>query len=269
MYIVCVDDEPLAVEDTLAMCRSIYSDVYAKGFCKVDDALEWISSNPIDIALLDIDMPDMNGITMAARLRELKPDMVILFLTAYKEFAYDSFSVHPSGYLLKPVMPQVLKSEIEYAMSSRPKKDIQLIKARTFGNFDLFVKGKQVTFKRSKAKEMMAFLIDRRGMSVTRAEISAILFEDSLYDHSRQKYLDAIIRSLRDTLKEYGIEDLLQMERTGLRIIPEKIDCDMYRFYQGDSEAIRSFRGEYMESYPWASMIEADMLSIRDNHGKK
>ena len=73
--------------------------------------------------------------------------------------------------------------------------------------------------------------------------------------------LDAIIRSLRDTLREYGIENIMQKERKGIRITPEKIICDMYRFYEGDTEVIKLFRGEYLVSYPWANFIEADMRS--------
>ena len=121
--------------------------------------------------------------------------------------------------------------------------------------------GKRVLFKRSKSKELLAYLIDRQGMSVTRSEISAVLFEDSDYDRSQQKYLDAIIRSLRDTLREYHIEEILQMDRNGLCIDAEKLFCDMYRFYNGDTEAIKAFRGEYMSSYSWANLIEADMRS--------
>ena len=261
MRIICVDDEPLEVEDTIAMCREMSPDISVNGFTDTDEALEWIRSNPIDVALLDIDMPEMNGITLAAKIKQIKPDTAILFLTAYKKFAFDAFAVHPNGYLLKPIVPEVLEKEIDYALSVHPKSEVPHIEARTFGNFELFVDGRRVPFKRSKSKELLAYLIDRQGMSVTRAEISAVLFEDSLYDHSRQKYLDAIIRSLRDTLREYGISDILQMERIGLHIVPEKLYCDMYRFYKGDSEAVKAFRGEYLSSYSWANLIEADMRS--------
>ena len=261
MKIVCIDDELLAVEDTISICNDLSADISAKGFIKVKEALEWIRSNTVDIVLLDIDMPEMNGITLAARIKQIKPDIVILFLTAYKEYAFDAFQVHPSGYLLKPVSHELLQKEIDYAMSVHPRTAAPHIEARTFGNFELFVDGEPVVFKRSKSKELLAYLIDRHGMSVTRAEISAVLFEDAPYDLSRQKYLDAIIRSLRDTLREYGIENIMQKERKGIRITPEKIICDMYRFYEGDTEVIKLFRGEYLVSYPWANFIEADMRS--------
>ena len=261
MRIMCVDDEPLAVEDTLAICSGLSPDISVKGFTKVNEALEWIRSNIADIALLDIDMPDMNGITLATKIKQIKPDTAILFLTAYKKFAFDAYSVHPTGYLLKPVLPEVLKKELDYAMSLHPKAEVPHIEARTFGDFELFVDGELVGFGRAKSKELLAFLIDRRGISVSRSGISATLFEDTSYDRKQQKYLDNIIRSLRDDLRKYGVDDILRLERNGLRIIPEKIECDMYRFYQGDTEVINTFRGEYMSSYTWANFIEGDMRS--------
>lgn len=265
MKILCVDDEPLAVEYITSVCRKLSEDISVSGFTRVNEALEWISSNTADIALLDIDMPKVNGIALAEKIRQIRPDTAILFLTAYKKYAYDAYSVHPAGYLLKPVLPETLKTELEYTMSQRLRAGALHIEARTFGNFDLYVDGERVQFKRSKSKELLAYLIDRRGMSVTRAEIASVLFEDTLYDRSRQKYLDTVIHSLRDTLREYGIGDILEMERTGLRIVPEKISCDMFRFFSGDTEAIKAFRGEYMASYSWASFIEANMTSIWEN----
>ncbi len=185
MKIICVDDEPLALEDTMSMCRELSSDITVKGFTDASSALKWIRSNSVDVALLDIDMPKVNGITLAARIKQLIPDTAILFLTAYKKFAFDAFAVHPNGYLLKPVMPEVLKKEISFVMSLHPRTVVPYIEARTFGNFELLVDGESIGFKRSKSKELLAYLIDRRGMSVTRAEISAVLFENAPYDHSR------------------------------------------------------------------------------------
>ena len=66
-------------------------------------------------------MPDMNGIVLAARIKERWPDANILFLTAYREFAFDAFSVHPCGYLLKPVTLDALQKEIDYTKSICPR----------------------------------------------------------------------------------------------------------------------------------------------------
>ena len=109
------------------------------------------------------------------------------------------------------------------------------------------------------SREVGAYLIDRHGKKVTRANVFAVLYEDRQYDHSMQKQLDVIIRSLRDTLRKYGIDDIFELNRGYMRVCPEKIHCDMYRFMNGDMDVINSYRGEYMSAYSWATITEAFM----------
>ena len=87
-------------------------------------------------------------------------------------------------------------------------------------------------------------------------ELFAAIWGDKLYDRRMQKQLDVYIRSLRDTLQEYGISEILEMKKGVLNIKPETFTCDLYRFYAGDSSAVNSFWGEYMSSYSWASITE-------------
>jgi len=72
-----------------------------------------------------------------------------------------------------------------------------------------------------------------------------------------QKQLDVYIRSLRDTLREYGISEIMEMKKGILRIVPGTLVCDAYLFFSGDSPTINSYRGEYMSSYSWASITES------------
>lgn len=65
-----------------------------------------------------------------------------------------------------------------------------------------------------------------------------------------------MIRAMRNTLQEQGIEDIFSMEHGSMRILPEKISCDAYRLFQGDPEAVNSYRGEYMSAYSCASITE-------------
>ena len=74
-----------------------------------------------------------------------------------------------------------------------------------------------------------------------------------------QKQLDVIIRSLRDTLEEYGIAAILEMKKGVLRIRPELISCDAWRFFSGDMDAINAYRGEYMSAYSWGAETESFM----------
>ena len=259
MKVICVDDELYAVEYTVRQCRQLPQVEEAQGFTRPREALEYLKDHPADLAILDINMPEIDGIALAIRIKEMYPQTAILFLTAYKEYAFDAFSVHPTGYLLKPVSLEELQSEIGYAFTKADAEPRSRIQVRTFGEFDLLADGKPVSFPRAKSKELLAYLIDRQGGTVTRAAAFAALFEDELYTRQRQKYMDVIIRSLKATLDECGAGDILEMSRGGLRICQEKVDCDAYRFFSGNEETVKSYRGEYMNAYPWASMMEAYM----------
>ena len=108
----------------------------------------------------------------------------------------------------------------------------------------------------AKCKELLAYLVDRQGGGVTRAELSAILWEDRPYDRRLQKQLDVYIRSLRESLRQYGVGDMLEINRGIIRVRPEHFVCDAYLFFSGDSDAVNAYRGEYMSNYSWASMTE-------------
>ena len=257
MKVICVDDEPLVLQLTASMCRELPQFDEVECFAGPTEALEWMENNTPDLALLDIDMPTMNGITLAVRMKIIHPETAIIFLTGYAQYAIDAFSLHASGYLLKPISRERLYQEVEYALSGKHQKCHSHIQVQTFGNFDVFVEGKTVTFTRSKSKELLAYLIDRQGSSITRAEAFSILWEDEFYDRAKQKQLDVIIRSLRTTLREYEISDIVEMQGGTLRVIPEMLDCDLYRLFEGDVDTINDYRGEYMSSYSWASLTEA------------
>ena len=265
MKAICVDDELYAMEYTVRQCRQLPQIEKVQGFTRSREALDWLKDHPADLAILDINMPEIDGIALAIRIKQMYPRTAVLFLTAYKEYAYDAFSVHPAGYLLKPVSLDELKAEISYAFRDEKSAPRSRIQARTFGEFELLVDGKPVSFSRAKSKELLACLIDRQGGSITRAAAFAVLFEDEPYTRQRQKYMDVIIRSLKTTLDECGAGDILEMNRGGLRICPEKLDCDAYRFFSGDEEMVKSYRGEYMSSYTWASVMEAYMDWTKKN----
>ena len=256
MNAVCVDDEKLGMEYLVTLCGDIEILSEIKGFTKSREALEYCENNPTDLALLDINMPDINGITLALKLREINPDIRIIFVTAYEQYAVDAFSVHADGYLLKPVNLEVLTNEIEYVLSGVKKESQDHIVVKTFGDFDVYVDGEKVSFSRSKSKELFAYLIDRQGRAVNRANIFSMLWEDGVYDRSMQKQLDVIIRSLKTTLQKNGIGEILEMQSGTMRVRTELINCDLYKYLEGDEKAVSEYQGVYMNSYSWANFSD-------------
>lgn len=262
MNVICVDDEPLAVEYTLKQCGQLPEIDRTEGFTDAESALTYLREHSADIALLDINMPDINGITLAAQIKQLHPQMAILFLTAYKQYAFDAYAVHPADYLLKPVSLKKLAEEVAYIHGARHSAALSHIHVKTFGYFDVYVGDKPISFRLAKSKEILAYLVDKQGNGVTRPDLFAAIWEDQLYDRKMQKQLDVYIRSLRDTLREYGAEQIMEIEKGVLRVKPDTFSCDAYLFFSGDADTINAYRGEYMSSYSWASMTEG-ILSWR------
>ena len=265
MKAICVDDEKAALQQLVSLCREMLQLSSVEGFDDPKEALERVRERPVDLAILDIGMPDMDGITLARRIRALRPDAAILFVTGHPQYTVDAWSLHATGYVLKPLTRERLSDELNYAAEWRRRvakeEQIPHIAVQTFGNFDLVVDGKTVNFSRSKSKELFAYLIDKKGIRVSRSEAFGVLWPNGEYSRPKQKQLDVIIRSLRATLQENGISEILQLERGMLRIVPQFVDCDAYRLLAGDEHYENEYRGEYMTPYAWAELTEANIDS--------
>lgn len=261
MRVLCVDDALPIMEDIADMCRQLPPVTEVTGFTRPREALEWVKTHQIDLALLDIDMPEISGLMLAEQIKRMYPDAAVIFLTAFPQFAVQAFRVRATGYLLKPVSPEDLREEIAFARAKSPEPLSGHIVVQTFGNFEIFVDGETLVFHRAKSKELLAYLVDRNGGGVTRTNIFSALWEDMIYDRSKQKYLDVVIRSLKKTLRDAGIEDILEIKGGHLRIRPEMLDCDLYRFLKNDAAAVNMYRGEYMQEYSWA-VFNDESLSL-------
>ena len=256
MKAICVDDDKSALRRLLTMCDAIPILTDISGFESSREALEWAKQSRVDLALLDIQMPEMDGITLATRLREYDPDIKIIFVTGHECYAVDAFRLHADGYMIKPVEQQRLEREIEYVLSDLHRENQSHIVVNTFGDFEVIVDGSPISFSRSKSRELLAYLIDRQGRAVSRAQIFTMLWDGGEYDRPMQKQLDVIIRSLRTSLQEYGIGEILEMKRGSMRVRTELINCDLYRYLDGERDVGRNYQKNYMSEYSWANLTE-------------
>ena len=118
MRILLVDDEPLALERLETLMAEI-ADVEVVGQARDgDEAAEMIEALRPDLALLDIQMPNRDGMSLARALKD-QPDTEVVFVTAYDHFAVAAFDVDAIDYLLKPVEPARLRLAIDRARRRR------------------------------------------------------------------------------------------------------------------------------------------------------
>ncbi len=246
MIAIAVDDEPLML-GALAKAISASPDITAlTKFSDCEAAIEHVRANPADIAFLDIQMRGMGGLSLAEKILELCPGCKIVFCTGYEEYAIPAFKLHASGYLLKPISAADVQAEINNIKGIRRRE--KPLQVQCFGNFEVFVGGEKLSFKRSKTKELLAFLVDRNGAGVTVAEICVALWEEDEAAKSNN-YIHQLFYDLRQTLAAVGAGDVFERNNYLYSVDTEKLDCDYYS-YQKTGKPV--FRGEYMTQYSWA-----------------
>ena len=249
MNILLVDDEQLQLLRLEKACKKVLpNDNY---FCYTNPKLAYEENinNHIDIAFLDIEMPLINGFQLARKLKKINPTINLIFVTAYNNYALDAFSLHASGYILKPVNENKIRIEIEGLRYNIEYKDNnkKILTVKCFGNFEVFKDGVPLKFHRQKSKELFAYLVDREGSSTNMNELNAILWEED-----KNSYLRNLISDIQETLKEAGAEEVFIKRHNECFIDVTKIDCDAYEYKNNNPDAIRAYRGEYMIQYPWA-----------------
>ncbi|SRR3712207_1948330 len=104
MRCVIVDDEFPAREELKYFIDKCSGIELLQEFGDSMDAFEYLQeyAMEVDILFLDIDMPELNGLSLGKIIRSLNPSMKIIFVTAYREYAVDAFEIQAFDYLLKP-----------------------------------------------------------------------------------------------------------------------------------------------------------------------
>jgi len=264
LIIFTIDDSPPALDVlTEAICEVCPNDEVFP-FNDPYKLLNFAKKTPCDIAFLDIQMPGMNGLEVAVTLKKIKPSTNIIFVTAYSQYAIDAMKLYPSGYVMKPVTKEAVEKELENLRHPVEIKTDKKVRVQTFGNFEVFLDGKPLVFIRARAKELFAYLIDRRGAAATTAEIAAKLWEHKSYDKSLKSQTQAAISEMMKALKENGVEDIIIKSWNQISINCEKISCDYYDLLNCDTRAVNAYCGEYMLNYGWAEMTTA-VLSRKTN----
>lgn len=210
------------------------------------------SGKSIDIAFLDIDMPDMDGIHLATQLRELLPKLNIIFVSAYDQYGMDAYRLHASGYLLKPVILDSLREEMQHLRYPLEDKEKTLY-FRCLGNFEVLLDGAPVIFKLEKTKEMLAYLFDHRESMCGNNEIMCALWEDD----NHVSYLKQLRKDLTDTFESIGMGSMLVKKYGKIGLFTNGNQSDIQAWQKGDRSIIPA---TYMEQYSWAEETNARLF---------
>ncbi len=183
---IIIDDEPLAI-------RVLENHIEKIPWLKVSytstdpvAALEQIKNKSIDLVFLDIQMPELNGLEL---IQSMANTPVVIFTTAYRQFAADAYDLDGLDYLVKPIaFPRFLKAVNKYVDRYGHQKDLPLVNL-------------------PKSADSHSFFI-KTGREMTRIEVNDILYIESLKDYVQiylpdKKYIyKARISNLEEELQD-------------------------------------------------------------------
>ncbi|MGI1679355.1 MAG: LytTR family DNA-binding domain-containing protein [Cellvibrionaceae bacterium] len=112
MDIIVVDDEPLARDRLVRMVGKLEDCQVVAQAENVEQALAAVAEHDPDVILLDVRMPEEDGLSAAKKITTMDDPPAVIFCTAYDEYALDAFSTDAVGYLLKPVKQEDLEAAL-------------------------------------------------------------------------------------------------------------------------------------------------------------
>lgn len=271
LKVVLLDDEKPALR-VLSKLIGDRNDVQVvAAYTDPSEMLSNVKSLMPDLIFLDIEMPEINGLEMAARILEIHENIEVVFVTAYRQYALEAFRVSALDYLLKPVDPDMLHRTIDRILKRRGRTPEQEVGSKSgivcFGGFEISKEQQSpIRFPTAKAEELFAYMLVHRNTTISKWTICDRLWPDILSPENVKHKLHVTMHRMKKTLLEGGIEVRISSPKGYYRMECEET-CDYILFEQavagtlnadqGNSEALIKALGLYKgplfanRDYPW------------------
>lgn len=273
MKAIVVDDEYLALESMTRLLQRFEVQV-AGAFQDPREALKRQKALDADVAFVDIEMPELNGLELAARLQAAQPDLQIVFVTAYEQYAIDAFELAAIDYLLKPIQLKRLDMTIKRLRARSVEFDpepLQTMAPTACFFHRLSFQDAQgnpinIAWRTAKARELLAYLIHSGDKTPSKEELLDRIWPD-VYPDKSITHLHTTIYQIRQSMKTMGIPLSLQYKEGRYHIELGGTQIDAIVWEKAIREAIeanddktvtrlltRGYRGDYLETedYMWA-----------------
>ncbi|WP_221392147.1 LytTR family DNA-binding domain-containing protein [Dyadobacter sp. NIV53] len=226
---IALDDERPALDIIEAFCSRLESINLAKTFIRTGEARLYMDDNPVDLIFLDINMPRESGLEFS---RSIAQQTLVIFTTAYSEFAVESYEVQAVDYLLKPFTFQRFELAVQ-----RAQKQLQALRKNPVSN----------------QNEETAHIFLRVDYGLVKITLADILFIEGL-----DNYLKIHLRESRPLVVRLTIKAMLEK-------LPELNFVRVHRSYIVAIDKIQGVRNKMIhvgeEEIPVGSSYEKDFFS--------
>ena len=110
--VLLVDGEPLIVTGGIPVLQEAMPNANVVGFTKPSQVLAFFSENPVALAFLDIELGRTSGLELCREMLRLRPRTNVIYLTAFREYAFDAWDTGACGYLLKPLETETVRAQL-------------------------------------------------------------------------------------------------------------------------------------------------------------
>ncbi len=192
------------------------------------EAVSFAEEHTVEFAILDVEMPFIDGMRLGEKLRVLYPSMLLIYLTGYEQYVGEAIlNIKADYYLLKPYDHEKMKEMVQRvtALSTRLDKRVRI---QCFGSFEVFIDGKLIHFTNKKARELLALCIFEKGGHVTMEKAVDCLWEERPYDEKVKGIYRKAVIYLNSVFRENGINRCFENGRGYCCVHAEQIDCDFF-----------------------------------------
>jgi len=197
IHAIVVDDEWYNLEEISDLLMETGAFLEPKKYQNPLSALKEIDRIRPEVAFIDIEMPEIDGIALAQILQEINPDMIIVFVTSWNQYAVQAFDVNALDYILKPInvvrfqkMIVKVKSEV---LSIRLKRGSSL-QITCFGSLVARIDNVPIKWERAKSEELFAFLLMHHNQYMSKEVIIDNLWSEYEIQKALQILQTAVCR---------------------------------------------------------------------------
>lgn len=237
MKVILIDDEKAMHFIMNKLLAKIATMEVVGEFYNTASATQFVQDQEVDLAFVDINMPEESGVYFAKRMAKEHPHIHIVFVTSNKDFALDAYDLFALDYIVKPVSINRLEKTIEKAIALN-RYDALENEIKISNKLSVYVLGGlevhserngYVKFISRKSAELFGYLLLHRGRMVSRTKITTDVFGGMPLKNA-ETYLNTAIYQLRKSLEPHGYKHIVKSDNEGYGLELAEIYIDSIEF---------------------------------------